>query len=68
MSRFADDKTLEYIAKLERELAEARREGMLRAAEIVRDAETMWGDDFTKKYGNVTVEEAITRAAKDEGK
>ncbi len=29
------------------------------AAGVVRDAENMWGDDFTKKYGDITAEQAI---------
>jgi len=53
---------------------EGRREGMREAKEIVKpiisDAETLWGDKFDEKYGDVTcfeaVEAAITRAA--EGK
>ena len=28
-------------------------------AKVTKDAENMWGDDFTKKYGDITAEQAV---------
>ena len=39
--------------------ATAREAVIEECARVAHDAETMWGDDFTKKYGDVTAAEAI---------
>jgi hypothetical protein len=41
---------------------EAVNDALEKAAIIARDAETMWGDDFDKKYGIGTTAEELIRA------
>jgi hypothetical protein len=40
-------------------------EALEKAASIAKDAESMWGDNFTKKYGDVTCEQAIRNLIPD---
>jgi hypothetical protein len=40
-------------------------EALEKAASIAKDAESMWGDNFTKKYGDVTCEQAIRNLITD---
>ena len=51
------DAVHEALRAAAREAAIAENEA---CALIVRDAETMWGDKFTEKYGDVTAEQAVS--------